>query len=148
MVCLEEKYNNLYKAQDKVLNLLAKSECLLYLTGGTALQRFHLNSYRYSDDLDLFTVESGISAKYELIKFVDFLRRNNLDFKIDIDHPNFKRLYLNDIDLKIDLVYDSLSIVGKLENKNGFLLDNMQDIFINKLETSYSREQVRDFFDI
>ncbi|MBR8466495.1 nucleotidyl transferase AbiEii/AbiGii toxin family protein [Campylobacter sp. faydin G-140] len=148
MAHLKDRYDNLYKAQDKVLNLLAKSECLLYLTGGTALQRFHLDNYRYSDDIDLFTVESGVSAKNELVNFINFLRDSDLDFKIDIDHPNFKRLYDNETGLKIDLVYDSLPIIGKLESKNGFLLDNMQDIFINKLDASFSREQARDLFDI
>ena len=47
----DEKYTALYKTQDKILDIVAKEKLGFYLTGGTALQRFHFDSYRYSDDL-------------------------------------------------------------------------------------------------
>lgn len=34
-------YTKLYKTQDKILEIVARENLGLYLTGGTALQRFH-----------------------------------------------------------------------------------------------------------
>lgn len=51
---LKKCYDKLYLAQDKILNLLAKSSCYLYLTGGTALHRFILEGTRYSDDRSVY----------------------------------------------------------------------------------------------
>ncbi|EFS5702320.1 nucleotidyl transferase AbiEii/AbiGii toxin family protein [Campylobacter coli] len=79
----EEKYIQLYKTQDKILDLVAKENLDFYLTGGTALQRFHYNQFRFSDDLDFFLINNGIknhtpkefNAKKYLIKAK--LRKDN-----------------------------------------------------------------------
>ncbi|MCZ6164204.1 nucleotidyl transferase AbiEii/AbiGii toxin family protein [Campylobacter ureolyticus] len=144
---LLDKYKALYNAQDKILDLLAKSGVGLYLTGGTALNRFILNNYRYSDDLDLFTVEQSVSARAEINDFVSFLKENGVKFDILVDSFGFKRL-ITDENLKIDLVYDSTKHIGKFIEKNGFLVDNIENIFINKLDATYSRDEIRDYFDL
>lgn len=46
----DEKYIALYKTQDRILEIVARENLGFYLAGGTALQRFHFDSYRYSDD--------------------------------------------------------------------------------------------------
>ena len=144
---LLDKYRALYNAQDKILNLLAKSGVGLYLTGGTALNRFILNNYRYSDNLDLFTVEQSLGARAEINEFASFLKGNGVKFEILIDSFGFKRL-ITDENLKIDLVYDSTKHIGKFIEKNGFLIDNIENIFINKLDATYSRDEIRDYFDL
>ena len=67
----EEKYTLLYKIQDKIIDLVVKEKLGFYLTGGTALQRFYFNKYRYSDDLDLFLMDNGTS-KAESKEFQKF----------------------------------------------------------------------------
>ncbi|ABS44734.1 conserved hypothetical protein [Campylobacter jejuni subsp. doylei 269.97] len=54
----------MYKTQDKILDLVAKENLDFYLTGGTALQRFHYNQFRFSDDLDFFLINNGIKIAY------------------------------------------------------------------------------------
>lgn len=145
---LSRYYDRLYQAQDKILNLLAKSSCYLYLTGGTALHRFVLEGTRYSDDIDLFSAAKDVSAKEEMDKFVRFLKQNGVIFDIAVDSPNFKRLIVNDTNLKIDMVYDITEHIGDFIHKNGFLVDNIENILINKYDAVLSREQSRDLFDI
>lgn len=145
---LLDKYKALYNVQDEILNLFAKSGVGLYLTGETALNRFILNNYyRYSDNLDLFTVEQSVSARAQINDFVSFLKENGVKFDILVDSLGFKRLK-TDENLKIDLVYDSTKHIGKFIEKNGFLIDNIENIFINKLDATYSRDEIRDYFDL
>lgn len=145
---LKQHYKRLYKAQDEILNLLAKSSCYLYLTGGTALHRFILNGTRYSDDIDLFTADKGVSGKDEMVKFVKFLKNSGVDFSVVVDTSSFKRLMLNEISLKIDIIHDTTEHVDDFTNFNGFLLDNVNNILVNKYDAALSREQSRDLFDI
>lgn len=46
-------FEDIYKIQDKILNIVFSFENNFYLTGGTALNRFYFN-YRFSEDLDFF----------------------------------------------------------------------------------------------
>ncbi len=55
-------YDQLYKLQDKVLDLIFSTEQTFYLTGGTALSRFYI-AKRYSDDLDSFKEEYNLLIK-------------------------------------------------------------------------------------
>ena len=147
---LKKYYDKLYLAQDKILNLLAKSSCYLYLTGGTALHRFVLEGTRYSDDIDLFTGAKDVSAKDEMVKLVRFLKQSGVVFDIAVDSSNFKRLIVKDagVDLKIDIVYDVTEHIGDFDRKHGFLVDNIENILVNKYDSALSREQSRDIFDI
>ena len=147
---LKKYYDKLYLAQDKILNLLAKSSCYLYLTGGTALHRFVLEGTRYSDDIDLFTGAKDVSAKDEIAKLVRFLKQSGVVFDIVVDSSNFKRLIVKDagVDLKIDMVYDVTERIGDFDRKHGFLVDNIENILVNKYDSALSREQSRDIFDI
>ena len=45
-------YKELYKLQDKVLDVVFSAENIFYLTGGTCLSRFYKEK-RYSDDFEL-----------------------------------------------------------------------------------------------
>lgn len=148
----EEKYIQLYKTQDKILDLVAKENLDFYLTGGTALQRFHYNQFRFSDDLDFFLINNGIKnhTPKEFNDFTSMLKDNNIDFKIKVSNQYFTQLCIKENNLKIDLVNDYVfhekNDYVKLEN--GLLIDSIQNIFVNKLETSISRDEPRDLFDI
>ncbi|ECV9623818.1 nucleotidyl transferase AbiEii/AbiGii toxin family protein, partial [Campylobacter jejuni] len=148
----EEKYIQLYKTQDKILDLVTKENLDFYLTGGTALQRFHYNQFRFSDDLDFFLINNGIKnhTPKEFNDFTSMLQDNNIDFEIKVSNQYFTQLYIKENNLKIDLVNDYVfhekNDYVKLEN--GLLIDSIQNIFVNKLETSISRDEPRDLFDI
>lgn len=148
----EEKYIQLYKTQDKILDLVAKENLDFYLTGGTALQRFHYNQFRFSDDLDFFLINNGIKnhTPKEFNDFISILQDNNIDFEIKVSNQYFTQLCIKENNLKIDLVNDYVfhekNDYVKLEN--GLLIDSIQNIFVNKLETSISRDEPRDLFDI
>ncbi|EFD4863632.1 nucleotidyl transferase AbiEii/AbiGii toxin family protein, partial [Campylobacter coli] len=148
----EEKYIQLYKTQDKVLDLVAKEKLDFYLTGGTALQRFYYNQFRFSDDLDFFLINNGIKNHIpkEFNDFTSMLKDNNIDFEVKASNQYFTQLYIKENNLKIDLVNDYVfhekNDYVKLEN--GLIIDSIQNIFVNKLETSISRDEPRDLFDI
>lgn len=147
-------YIKLYKTQDKILDIVAKEKLGFYLTGGTALQRFHFDSYRYSDDLDFFLIDNGESKanskEFEL--FAKALKDNNIDFTITPNTeklPNFRQIIIRENNLKIDLVNDIVFHENDFVTlENGLKIDSIQNIFSNKLETSISRSEARDLFDI
>ncbi|EFO9318184.1 nucleotidyl transferase AbiEii/AbiGii toxin family protein [Campylobacter lari] len=148
----EEKYIQLYKTQNKILNLTAKEKLGFYLTGGTALQRFHYNNFRFSDDLDFFLInnEKQDEMPKEFDEFLTMLKDNNIEHTIKVSNKYFTQIYLKENDLKIDLVndfvYHEKNDFKKLDN--GLYIDSIQNIFVNKLETSISRDEPRDLFDI
>ena len=60
-------HEQLYVLQDEVMRAVFSRQLGFYLTGGTALSRFHLN-HRYSDDLDFFTHE--INAFGDVVRMI------------------------------------------------------------------------------
>lgn len=147
----EEKYIQLYKTQDSIIKLVVEENFGFYLTGGTALQRFYFDSYRYSDDLDFFLIDNGTSKadSKEFQKFLDMLDNNNIEYSINISSPYFKQIFLKENHLKIDLVNDFVFHQKDfIKAENGLYLDSLQNIFVNKLETTLSRTEPRDLFDI
>ncbi|MGX2972966.1 nucleotidyl transferase AbiEii/AbiGii toxin family protein, partial [Helicobacter sp. T3_23-1059] len=103
----DEKYTALYKTQDKILDIVAKEKLGFYLTGGTALQRFHFDLYRYSDDLDLFLIENGYNKTInkEFDTLATLLKDNAIDFTINPTTstlPHFRQIIINENHLKID----------------------------------------------
>lgn len=138
------------RQQDRIFEMLSQTRRAVYLSGGTALHRFHLNSkIRFSGDLDFATVGQTLSARDELNEFIKDLRRFDIDSSIQIDTQNFKRIYVFDDSLQIDLMFESIPCIGKtIEYDNKFLIANIDDLFTNKVYTTYSRGYFRDFFDV
>lgn len=151
MLANEEKYTRLYNTQDKILQIIANENLGFYLTGGTALQRFYFDVYRYSDDLDLFLIENGLHKENaeDFHFFIQALQDYGFSFNITTDSSNFKRIFLDENNLKIDLINDCVFHENDfIKTKHGFFIDSIQNIFANKLETSISRTEPRDLFDI
>lgn len=138
-------YKTLYKVQDKILQLIKDKDLGLYLTGGTALHRFYYE-FRYSEDLDFFAVMNS-SANSSFKSFVDLLEDNKIEFYFEVNAKDFKRLIV-DKTLKIDLVNDVVKHFGDINKIDGIYIDNIENIFTNKLTAMFDREAIRDVFDL
>ena len=141
-------YDQLYPLQDAVMDAVFARRLGFYLTGGTALSRFHLH-HRYSDVLDLFT--------HEINSFGDAVRvvRSDLEGLFDsvvyeVDAREFKRLSVHSADLvlTVDFVADRAPRVGLPENRDGAYVDTVRNILSNKLVAILSRDEPRDVADL
>ncbi|MEX2444286.1 MAG: nucleotidyl transferase AbiEii/AbiGii toxin family protein [Alkalispirochaeta sp.] len=142
------KYDKLYALQDDVMRAVFSRQLGFYLTGGTALSRFHLN-HRYSDDLGFFT--------HEINSFGDAVRMVRSDLEelfspviVEVDAREFKRLRVQraDVTLKIDFVADRAPRVGVPENRDGRYVDRVRNILSNKVGAVISRDEARDVADL
>ena len=95
-------YKELYKLQDKVLDVVFSAENIFYLTGGTCLSRFYKEK-RYSDDLDFFTHDNDIFAR--AIKEIKQLLNDSFDVIEEVTSKDFIRLKINNL-LQVDFVND------------------------------------------
>lgn len=143
-----DRYEQLYRLQDAAMVVVFSRRLGFYLTGGTALSRFHLN-HRYSDDLDFFT--------HEINTFGDMVRvvRSDLDERFDsvvseIDARDFKRILVAEdgLTLKIDFVGDRAPRVGIPEDHDGRYIDTVRNILSNKVGAVLSRDEARDVVDL
>lgn len=142
-----DKFLEIYHKQDIILDLVSKNNIKVFLSGGTALHRFHFkNNFRYSEDLDFFLVDSGKLNEFDI--FFDLLVENKIPHKLNINTTHFKQLKVFD-NLKIELICDAALKEAQLtETKQGIWLDSLVGILANKLECIYSRDEPRDCFDI
>ena len=74
-----EYYRKLFLLQDRVLEIIDHLDINFYLTGGTALSRFHLN-HRYSDDLDFVSHKDPYFGDY-IEKITSSLKENHFEVK-------------------------------------------------------------------
>ncbi|MBC6423974.1 MAG: nucleotidyl transferase AbiEii/AbiGii toxin family protein [Hormoscilla sp. SP12CHS1] len=109
---LEFYDSELYPLQDRVFEIASVYEDNIYLTGGTALSRFHYQ-HRLSDDLDFFTTTDD----FNLIARDMAARLRQSDFTIQIDRINyyFARFFIiqSTYRLKIELV-KKFNLLGNL----------------------------------
>jgi len=153
-------YKKLYGIQDRVLEVIFGQENPFYITGGTALQRFHNFNIRYSDDLDLFfnTDNSELfhSEKEKVIELLsrDFDIRNAIDIVSEygfLTKNNYVYiLYYDTLKIKIQFVQDlrKKTNTSLLEANNGIKYDNIENILTNKIAAFYYRESLKDFIDL
>lgn len=140
---MEIDFKLLYALQDKILDIVSSSDLKIYLSGGTALHRFHYKNLRYSEDLDFFNIDNTKS----LDNFGDILKSHNISFKMESNESNFKRFVIDRI-LKIDIINDEVPHFGGFIKKNGLYIDNINNILSNKLSAVVSRSEARDIYDI
>ena len=143
MDCID--YKELYKLQDKVLQIVFKTEREFYLTGGTCLSRFYFEK-RYSDDLDFF---ADSSSRFNFaVKNIVYQLKNNVSVTKEIDSKDFIRLRI-DGTLQLDFVNETpphfKDIIITEEN---FIIDNLDNILSNKLCAVIGRDNPKDVFDI
>lgn len=137
-------YKHLYALQDKVLAVVFALENSFYLTGGTALHRFHYNA-RYSDDLDLFASSDDLFGE-SINEILD-----ELGGKFRLNHSvksrDFHRVLVND-SLQLDFVNDSVYRSGKSDIIGGIRVDNKINILANKVTAIIGRDEGKDVFDL
>ncbi len=142
-------YKKLYTLQDKILTVLFDSnEHSFYLTGGTALNRFY-SEIRYSEDLDFFSNDND-GFRYDIESVLELLQKEGFLFEINTKFRDFYRIFVNDssVKLKIDFVNDRVKHIGKPIRKDNILLDNLENIYANKLTALLSRDEAKDVVDI
>lgn len=141
-------YNSaLYPLQDRVLAVL-NDRTEFYLTGGTAVSRFHFQ-HRYSDDLDLF-VNGSVNFRKQADEVIELIEKAFVDVKISMLDESFARVFLSDAEtiLKIELINDVPFHVGGFESNQLFhRIDNCRNILSNKI-TALNRLAVKDVSDI
>jgi len=138
-------YKELYKLQDKVLDIVFKTEKGFYLTGGTCISRFYKEK-RYSDDLDFFTNDS---LRYNIaVRSIKIALMKNFDLKTEIESKSFSRFIVDKI-LQVDFVNDTTyRYKDVLITKEGYIIDNIENILSNKITAVMGRDDPKDIFDI
>lgn len=145
----KKDYKKLYQLQDSVFAALAGSYGQLYLTGGTALDRFFLH-HRYSDDIDLFA-NNDPTFKETAGRVRRILAAR---FQSDPDdlilHDDFIRMWIieDDLALKVEMVNDVAARWGQPMRAGKLAVDNPGNILANKLTAVVSRDEPKDVFDI
>lgn len=143
-------FNTLYPIQDKVFQEIHTK--VFYLTGGTALSRFHYH-HRFSDDLDFFY--DGYNHPKENFNFsyreiVYDLEKKFEKIDVSIDGEFFKRFFISDNNavLKVEFVYENFKTVGEKKEIKGILVDSKENICANKVGTVSDRRSAKDFLDL
>jgi predicted nucleotidyltransferase component of viral defense system len=139
----------LYPLQDKVLSLLQTDR--FYLSGGTALSRWHYN-HRYSDDLDFFFRGDAFPKEEFPVYFRDVIARLAASFAVEaaIDGDYFKRIFItdNNTSLKIEFIYENYPHCGEYLTSSNFLIDSSENIAVNKITAVQDRKTAKDFVDL
>ena len=143
MDCID--YKELYKLQDKVLQVVFKTEREFYLTGGTCLSRFYFEK-RYSDDLDFF---ADNSSRFNFaVKNIVYQLKDNFSVTKEIDSKDFIRLRIDNA-LQLDFVNEKIPRVKDVViTSENFVIDNLDNILSNKLCAVIGRDNPKDVFDI
>jgi predicted nucleotidyltransferase component of viral defense system len=135
------------KQRDILKKLLEYEEIgqYFFLTGGTALSVFYLH-HRTSEDLDLFTIKDIRFGEIDYwIK--TYYQKRSTTIKAS---QNFLSYLIEGI--KVDLVRDRLSLECErprfnLEQDHSIMIDVMDNIVSNKLNTIVSRTEPKDYID-
>jgi len=138
-------YKELYKLQDKVLEIVFAVEREFYLTGGTCISRFYVEK-RYSDDLDFFTNQS---RRYSFaVKNIKIALQKIFNLTVEVESKDFTRFKIDGI-LQVDFVNDmACRYKEPLLNEKNFLYDNIENILSNKITAVIGRDNPKDVFDI
>lgn len=121
-----------------------------YWTGGTLLSYFYL-SHRFSVDLDFFSENLFKNNEYSI--FINELKKeigvNNIT---EIVRQN-RRLYLIEKgkdNVKLEFVFFPFPAIGERKKIQEFSvkIDSLEDIMINKIHSTYERNEVKDIYDL
>lgn len=144
----KKEYLELYKLQDEVLDIFFTIEHSFYLTGGTALNRFY-KEIRFSEDLDFFSNDS-VNFDIDMDNIIELFEDKNINYEVNVRSRDFFRIFVfeDDIKLKIDFVNDRVKHIKRLNVKNSIVLDNLENIFANKITALIGRDEAKDVIDI
>jgi len=120
-----------------------------FLTGGTALSAFYLQ-HRYSQDLDLFTLDSDAFDRVPLY-IADTATRLTVSVASLQTAPQFRRYQVSrkDESVIVDFVREVVPQVSEKKNVfEGIVVDTLDDITANKICTVISRAEIKDYIDL
>jgi len=120
-----------------------------YLTGGTALAEYYL-SHRLSFDIDLFTAEGELilPVSYQVQEKCSY---RGLDISVTRRFASYVEFVLSQGEnvLKVDLALDSpFRFEPPIETDLGVLVNDFQDLKIDKVLAYYGRAEPRDAVDL
>ncbi|RBQ29985.1 nucleotidyl transferase AbiEii/AbiGii toxin family protein [Aliarcobacter vitoriensis] len=133
-----DDWKSVFLNQDKILKVLKPLENVMFLAGGTGLQRFVLKeAYRHSEDLDFF---------FEKVK---------LEYERWIKDEKAWRLFFsfkdNDEIIKLELLNFTCKRIKDLSfiNQNIFKTENLYNLLLYKIKALCDRpDTIKDLFDI
>lgn len=120
-----------------------------FLTGGTALSAFYLQ-HRYSEDLDLFTLDSDAFDRVPLY-VADSATRLTASVASLQTAPQFRRYRISrkGESIIVDFVREVVPQISEEKNRfEGIMVDTLDDITANKICTLVSRAEIKDYIDI
>ena len=135
--------------QWEFLSLFFQGAPPFFLTGGTALSAFYLH-HRYSEDLDLFTLDSDAFDRVPLY-VADTATRLTASVASLQTAPQFHRYRLSrkGKSVIVDFVREVVPQISEEKNRfEGILVDTLDDITANKICTVVSRAEIKDYIDL
>lgn len=120
-----------------------------FLTGGTALSAFYLG-HRYSQDLDLFTLDSDAFDRVPLY-LTDAIGKISASADSLQTAPQFRRYKLSRTDESVilDFVREVVPQIQQEKNRiEGIMVDTLEDITANKICMLLSRAEIKDYVDL
>jgi predicted nucleotidyltransferase component of viral defense system len=120
-----------------------------FLTGKTALSAFYLQ-HRYSEDLDLFTLESESFDRVRLY-MADTATKLNASVASLQTAPQFHRYKISRKReaVIVDFVREVVPQISQEKNRfDGIVVDTLDDITANKICTVISRAEIKDYIDL
>ncbi|HUD44681.1 MAG TPA: nucleotidyl transferase AbiEii/AbiGii toxin family protein [Patescibacteria group bacterium] len=141
----------LTKEQQTIFDEIVKNDYFrkqFYFTGGTALSAVYLH-HRYSDDLDIFS-ENTLNNQTIFSLIQEWSKKHDFTFQsrfVEVTYI-FDLLFSNNTQLKVDFSYYPYKRIEKGNTTEGFNIDSLNDIAINKVVTIQQRNDVKDFVDL
>ena len=135
--------------QWELLSFFFQGNPPFFLTGGTALSAFYLQ-HRYSQDLDLFTLDSDAFDRVPLY-VADTATRLAVSVASLQTAPQFHRYRLsrNKESVIVDFVREVVPQISEEKNRfEGITVDTLVDITANKICTVISRAEIKDYIDL
>lgn len=139
--------DRLYPLQDVVFAEASVFADEIYLTGGTALARFHFQ-HHLSEDLDFFTQNAQLP--YIANDLIARLQHRGLTVAVEQVSSWFVRFFVVDqeVHLKIDMVGDTLLTGDLVRLPQGIFTNSLVDIGANKIAAFEDRAEVKDVIDL
>lgn len=137
----------LYPLQDRILAVAARYGDALVLTGGTALARLYLH-HRYSDDLDLFSLEPKPGELGRA--FANTLQAQGLIVEPVTEAVAFMRFLAGDgkQSIQVDVAPDSRRLEATEVSALGVRTHTLREIASNKIGAFENRSEVKDAVDL
>ena len=145
------KVQILTQNQKDILDEVVKQDYFkrnFYFTGGTALSEFYLQ-HRYSDDIDLFS-EEKLDTEFISNWLSELGKKYRFSFKAELPFEALYRCVLRFSPSNL-LKVDFSQYFGKRLKKGlsyqGFAIDSLLDIAVNKITSIQQRKNVKDYVD-